>query len=94
MKYILFLLLLIMLDANAASLPSTTCPDGYIAIEEPYATLATECSSGMIVLPNEYLFTDEPCSYELKGICIMYAPVGVSYTDASGTYEFTEACPL
>ena len=28
------------------------------------------------------------------GSCIMYAPVGVSYTDATGTYEYTEACAM
>ncbi|MBR2393094.1 MAG: hypothetical protein IKB05_01235 [Alphaproteobacteria bacterium] len=89
MKRIIFLLLCMPGLAHAAA-PSTTCPSGYIAINEPAITIATTCPSGTISVG-----TAESCLVESPaGDCIMYAPAGVSYTDSPGTYEFTEPCAM
>ncbi len=80
-------------DAGVCTLgngPSTDCPAGYIAIDRPYITLATSCPSGTISTG-----TAESCLVSSPaGSCVMYAPAGVSYTDESGTYEFTDACAM
>ena len=70
--------------------PSTSCPSGYTAIDEPAITIATSCPSGTTAIG-----TAESCLVSSPaGNCIMYAPAGVSYTDESGTYEFTDACAM
>ncbi|MBQ3039034.1 MAG: hypothetical protein IJD41_00565 [Alphaproteobacteria bacterium] len=70
--------------------PATDCPSGYIAIDRPYITLATSCTSGTIAVGTaESCLVSNPA-----GDCIMYAPVGMSFTDESGTYEFTDACAM
>ena len=70
--------------------PATDCPSGYIAIDRPYITLATSCPSGTTAIGDaESCLVSNPA-----GDCIMYAPAGVSYTDESGTYEFTDACAM
>jgi len=89
MKRIIFLLAGAPIMAYAAA-PSTSCPTGYIAIDEEYITIATNCPSGTISIG-----TAESCLVSSPaGDCIMYAPAGVSYTDESGTYEFTDACAM
>ena len=89
MKRMLILFVLVPLSAIAAA-PSTSCPAGYIAIDEEYLTIATSCPSGTTAVG-----TAESCLVESPaGDCIMYAPAGVSYTDNSGSYEFTEPCAM
>ena len=89
MKRLIFLICLTTLSATAAP-PSTSCPTGYIAIDEEYLTIATSCPSGTTAIG-----TAESClASSPAGDCIMYAPAGVSYTDAPGTYEFTDACTM
>ncbi|MBP3316511.1 MAG: hypothetical protein J6L70_02850 [Alphaproteobacteria bacterium] len=89
MKRIIFLLVCVPIVAHAAA-PSVSCPSGYIAIDSPYITIATSCPSGTVSVG-----TAESCLVSSpSGDCIMYAPAGVSYTDDSGTYEFTDACPM
>ncbi len=89
MKRLLFLFIFAPVMANAAA-PSTSCPSGYVAIDTPYITIATECPSGTIAVG-----TAESCLVSSpSGDCIMYAPVGMSFTDDSGTYEYTEPCAL
>lgn len=93
MKHLIFLLCILAGPAFAAA-PSTECPKTmlgyYIAITEPYITIATSCPSGTTAVG-----TAESClvSYP-DGVCIMYAPVGMSFTDDTGTYEFTEPCTM
>lgn len=73
-----------------ATTPSTSCPAGYIAIDSPQITIATTCPTG-----TASIGTAESClASNPAGVCIMYAPAGVSYTDDVGTYEFTDACPM
>lgn len=89
MKRIIFLFCLVPLSAIAAA-PSTSCPSGYVAINSPYITIATSCPSGTVSVG-----TAESCLVSSSaGSCIMYAPAGVSYTDDSGTYEYTDVCPM
>ena len=89
MKRIVFLLACVPIVARAAA-PSVSCPSGYIAIDAPYITIATSCPSGTVSIGDaESCLVSSP-----SGSCIMYAPVGMSFTDASGTYEFTEPCTM
>ncbi|MBE6460186.1 MAG: hypothetical protein E7009_04375 [Alphaproteobacteria bacterium] len=89
MKRIIFLLACVPIVAHAAA-PSIGCPSGYIAIDAPYITIATECPSGTIAVG-----TAASCLVSSpSGDCIMYAPVGMSFTDDSGTYEYIEPCAL
>ena len=89
MKKLNFIFYILMCPAFATT-PSTSCPSGYIAIDEEYLTIATSCPSGTVSVG-----TAESCLVSSpSGDCIMYAPAGVSYTDDSGTYEFTDACPM
>ncbi len=72
--------------------PSTSCPDNYIAIEEEYMTISngTVCSTGYVSagVAVSCLISDP------GGSCIMYAPANVTYTDKTGSYVYTEACPM
>ena len=89
MKRIVFLFVCVPLVAHAAA-PITSCPSGYIAIDTPHITIATECPSGYIVIGEAAsCLVSSP-----SGDCIMYAPVGISYTDSTGTYEYIEPCTM
>ena len=74
------------------SIFSTECPDGFIAVDEPSITISpTACLNKAAAGDAETCFTE---SGRATGSCIMYVPAGVSYYDASGTYEYTAPCPL
>ena len=89
-KIIIFMLLIMPICANAAE-PSTSCPARYISINEDVMTIAdSTCPSGYVSAG-----TAASCLVSSPaGSCIMYAPTGTTYTDDSGSYEFTCACPL
>ena len=93
MKRIIVLVLAIAPVCAFAAEPSTSCPFGYVAVVEEHMDIAnTSCPSG-------YGYTSAGTATSCiasnpGGSCIMYAPVGVSYTDATGTYEYTEACAM
>ena len=92
MKRNIFLFVLLAPSLAFADAPSTSCPSGYIAIDAPYITVATNCPSGTVEIGDNDAYSclvSSPASN-----CIMYAPAGVSYTDGTGTYEFTDACPM
>ena len=89
MKKLIFLLVCVPILAHAAA-PSVSCPSGYIAIDMPDIIIATSCPSGYVSVGTaESCLVSNPA-----GSCIMYAPAGVSYTDGSGTYEFTDVCAM
>ncbi len=71
--------------------PSTSCPAGFVAVDEPYLTIANDsCPSGYTSAG-----TAQTCLVPSPaGSCMMYAPVATTYTDDSGSYEFTSICPL
>ena len=91
MKRIIVLILSIAPVCAIAAEPSMSCPSGYVAGVEDYMDIAnTSCPSGYTSAG-----TATSCiASSPGGSCIMYAPVGVSYTDATGTYEYTEACAM
>jgi len=75
---------------NAAA-PSTSCPAGFVAVDEPYLTIENgSCPSGTISAGT----ADSCLVSSPAGSCMMYAPVATEYTDETGTYEYTEVCPL
>ena len=91
MKRIIALVLAIAPVGAIASAPSTSCPSGYVAVVEEHMDIAnSSCPSGYTSAG-----TATSCIASTPGgSCIMYAPVSVSYTDATGTYEYTEACAM
>ena len=91
MKRIIVLVLAIAPVCAIAAEPSTSCPSGYVAVVEEHMDIAnTSCPSGYT---SAGIATSCPVTSP-DGSCIMYAPAGVSYTDATGTYEYTEACAM
>lgn len=89
MKKYFLLLALVPMVTHAAS-PSTSCPNGYIAIDEQYMTVATSCPSVATSAGD----ADSCLVSSPSGVCYMYAPAGVSYTDSAGRYEYTAPCAL
>ena len=91
MKRIIVLILSIAPVCAIAAVPSTSCPSGYTAVVEEYITIADDaCPAGYTSVG-----TATSCiASNPGGSCIMYAPVGVSYTDNTGTYEFEQACAM
>ena len=91
MKRIVVLVLAIVPIGAIAAGPSTSCPSGYTAVVEDSMTIASSsCPSGYTSVG-----TATSClASNPGGSCIMYAPAGVSYTDNTGTYEYTEACAM
>ncbi len=89
MKRIIFLFACVPALAYAAD-PSMLCPSGYTAYAAPAITIATTCPTG-----TTSAGTADSCLESNPSMdCVMYAPVGMSYTDASGTYEYTEPCAM
>lgn len=91
MKQIFILILAGAPICAFAAAPSTSCPAGYVAIVETYMTIAdSTCPSGYTSAGTAYsCLVSSP-----TGSCIMYAPTDTAYTDETGTYEFTSACPM
>ena len=91
MKRIFILFLTIAPAGAIAAAPSTSCPSGYVTIKEEYMTIANNsCPTGYTSAGT----TTSCLVTSPAGSCIMYAPANTQYTDASGTYVFTSACPL
>ena len=91
MKRIFILFFTITPCASFGAAPSTSCPAGYVAVVESYMEIAdSTCPSGYTSAGT----ADSCLIPSPAGSCIMYAPTGVTYTDSSGSYEFTSACPL
>ena len=91
MKKIIMLYMAFMVNSAFAATLSTSCPTGYVTIIETHMTIATS------TCPSGYTSAGTATSCLVSnpdGSCIMYAPTGVSYTDSTGTYEFTSPCPL
>ncbi|MBO8407453.1 MAG: hypothetical protein IAC77_03265 [Proteobacteria bacterium] len=89
-RIFIFVLAIAPIGAFAAA-PSTSCPAGYVAVVEEYMEIANStCPSGYTSAGT----ADSCLISSPAGSCIMYAPANTQYTDASGTYEYTAACPL
>ncbi|MBQ8294168.1 MAG: hypothetical protein IJX89_02165 [Alphaproteobacteria bacterium] len=70
-----------------ADTPLVACPTGY-TMKSDKLSIATTCPTGYVGK------TATSCSATILGGCYMFAPTGVSYTDESGTYEYTSACAM
>ncbi len=91
MKRIIIICSVLIPGVVNAAAPSTSCPAGYVAVDERYLTIANDaCPAG-----TTRVGTAESClSQAPAGSCMMYAPVATEYTDETGAYQFTEICPL
>ena len=91
MKRIAILLVVATPYMSFAAGPSTSCPSGYTAVVEGQMDIASSSC------PSVYSSAGTATSCIASnpgGSCIMYAPVGVSYTDTTGTYEFEQPCAM
>lgn len=91
MKYLISVFVLAVFGAAYADAPSTSCPTGFIAVVEEYMTLAdTFCPAGYTSAG-----TATSCLVSApSGSCMMYVPVGMSYNDGTGSYQYDKICPL
>ena len=72
-----------------AAVPAEKCPDNYVAVTKNSIVLAD------VSCPSRYAGVGSVLSCLAEnpdGTCMMYAPVGVTYTDSVGAYEYTSAC--
>ena len=91
MKRMMILIMAIAPAGAFAAAPSTSCPSGYVTVVEEYMDIAdSSCPTGYTSAGT----ADSCLASSPAGSCIMYVPTGVTYTDDSGSYEFTSACPL
>ena len=92
MKKILISFLILTPCAAIATEPSTSNPSDYTQINEEHLILADgACPTGYTSVG-----TAESCLVGTPpaASCIMYAPTNTEYSDISGAYKFTAACPL
>ena len=86
MKKLIFILCFI--GAAKAETLMESCPSGFIAVNKPSVVIVNEsCPSGYIATQNI-----ESCIKSTSGICGLFADVGTSFEDESGTYVFDEVC--
>ena len=91
MKRIFILFLAIAPVGAIAAAPSTSCPSGYVAVENEYLIISDgTCPAGYTAVGT----ADSCLVTSPSGACIMYAPANTEYSDSTGTYEYTSACPL
>lgn len=94
---VLVCLYFLSFDVCVAAELRSDCPEtewdvGYIQVEKGRVSLyEDECPDGYI----DVGVVSASCSVgEPMGYCYMYAPAGVSYTDESGLFEYTEFCEM
>ena len=88
MKKAIFIFLLCPIGAVAETL-SVTCPAGHIMVSDD-ATIAETCPAGTINVG-----TVKSClSEDASGGCYMYTSVGMSFSDDTGTLEYTDVCMM
>ncbi len=94
MKKIFILSFYMIIYSAWANSPITTCPSDYLSVEDSLnvksVLIADTC-------PPNYVSAGTITSCLVSsaaGDCWMYVPVGTTYTDAYGSYQYTEICPL
>lgn len=94
MKILVFFLMFFcfIIDSFGGS-PITECPSGFIAVEEENYNILDETASCPIGTQAISVYNNS-CSDDPSFDCIMYAPSNTQYTDETGTYIYTEICPL
>ena len=85
MKKLIFIFTVVG-TANGAEL-MTSCPAGWVPVTQDSITIADSC-------PSDYTSagTVTSCITSQNSTCWLFAPTGVSFSDSTGTYEFTEVC--
>lgn len=92
MKKLFFSFLLVLMNPAAFALNViTSCPSGYVQVNDSNAKLVDgSCPSG-------YTAAGEASSCLLSspaGSCYLYIPANESASDAKGTYKYTQLCEL
>lgn len=91
--FVLFIMLFAVGSARATDKMITSCPDGYTQITFQYATVASAANVNYPVSAGKIPSCLDDSEF-LAPVCALYAPVGLSFTDDSGSFEFETACPL
>lgn len=92
MRNIMFAIFGFISVSAYAAAPATTCPAGYTTVNQSDIMLGsgTTCPAGYVAAG-----TVASClATSLTGDCMMYAPMGVLYDDATGSYQWNVDCPL
>lgn len=91
MKHLFILGVVLMPTLIHAAAPSTSCPAGFVAVDEPYITLEKDsCPTGYTAVG-----TASSCLVSSpQEVCMMYAPADTSYSDSTGSYTYVSICPL
>lgn len=89
--FVSFVFLFAIVGAVNAGVPATSCPAGFTAIHEPYLIVSDECGTNVKSAGTAHSCLTDANSGDN---CIMYVPTGTQYSDAIGTYKYTEPCPL
>lgn len=91
MKFLIFAFIAVTCGVAYADAPSTSCPSGFVEIVEEHMTLANSSC------PTGYTSAGTAASCLVSspsGSCMMYAPAATAYNDTTGSYQYTEICPL
>ena len=88
MKKIAFIIAFMPMCAYSVA-PSTSCPTGYVTVTRSNFIMATACPTGYVAARKL-----NSCLNNATYDCWLYAPAGMSFTDESGTYEYTDVCPM
>lgn len=93
-KLFVFVFLGALSSGVCATELSTTCPSGYIAVIEDTFIIADDnnsCPAGYVV---SGITTSCPALSPGAGTCFLYAEKNIDYTDTTGTFQFSDICPL
>lgn len=93
MKFLFVSIVMLLPGVVLAASPSTSCPAGFVAVEEEAMSLSTNlCPSSHTSTGVTYSCLQSDI-YLVNGSCIMYAEGG-PWTDNTGTYELVGPCML
>lgn len=73
--------------------PRTKCPTGYVMQADKGSVIITDgtsCPTGYVAAGN----ANSCLVASTNGDCLMYAPMGQTFTDTTGSYEYTQSCPF
>lgn len=94
MKKLLIFVFLGALSSGAfAASAITTCPAGYTSVVESAFTIVDgACPAGTT---NVDSMAKSTCLVSAPAeACFLYAPANTDFTDNTGTYQFSDICPL
>ncbi len=86
MKKLIFIFAIVG-TANSAEL-MTSCPAGWVSVTQDSITIADSCPSGYVDA-GEVTSCITP---QDENTCWLFAPTDVSFSDSTGTFQFTEIC--